>query len=325
MRYVLTVTIDRPIDVVWNFMADVFNVPLLRGQALVFRQTSSGPVAVGTTYEGRAMVLGFEVHVGAVVTEWDPPRASTTTMSLPRALRSFSSRETFETTTGGTKVTRVFDIEPRSIYRLLWPILGPFIVRRWRTATLNIKAILESSPVDELAGDGEPAVSAGLAVHRTIMFTDVVSSTALIEVIGDAAWRDLRRWHDTTLRAAFERHRGHELDHAGDGFCVAFPSAADGVACAVDIERTLLEHRRSAGFAPQLRIGLHTGDLQRDGEGLTGSALHVAARVAAAADGGQILATSATLDEAGVTPASPPSQVSLRGVGEPMPLAPIAW
>ena len=79
------------------------------------------------------------------------------------------------------------------------------------------------------------------------------------------------------------------------------------------------------GFAPQLRIGLHTGELQRDGDGLTGSALHVASRIAASAAGGEILATISTFAESGVTPASPPTEISLRGISEPVAVAAVAW
>ena len=114
MRYEMTVLIERPIEVVWEFVADVFNVPRLRGQALIFRQTSPGPIGVGTTYEGRVMILGFEARIGGVVTEWDPPRASTATASA-RPVRFFGVRETLVATAGGTTLTRVIDIEPRSV------------------------------------------------------------------------------------------------------------------------------------------------------------------------------------------------------------------
>jgi class 3 adenylate cyclase len=319
MHYEMTVDIDRPIQVVWEWVNDWFNIPRLRGQALVFRQTSPGPIGMGTTYEGRVMILGFETRVRGSIVEWNPPYVSAADVEA-RPLKSFKARETLEETSNGTRLVRSMEIEPRWFYRLLWPILGPPIVRRWRVATDNIKTMLESTPPDP--GESELV---GPTVHRTIMVTDIVGSTALIEVIGDAAWRDLRRWHDTTLRAAFDRHHGRELDHAGDGFCAAFGSSAEAVACAVDVQRTLIEHRRSAGFAPQVRIGLHSGDLQRDGDGLTGSVLHIASRVAATADGGQILATGATIAESGVTPAGLPSAVSLRGVAQPMSIAQIPW
>ncbi|MGH2625078.1 MAG: hypothetical protein ACRDHY_00325, partial [Anaerolineales bacterium] len=95
----------------------------------------------------------------------------------------------------------------------------------------------------------------GQRTDRAFMFTDIVRSTNLIDAIGDEPWEDLRRWHDQTLRALFARHRGQEADHAGDGFFVAFDDPAAALDCAVSIQQTLAEHRRTHGFAPQVRIG----------------------------------------------------------------------
>ena len=324
MRYQFAIDIDRPVETVWEFSNDFFNAPRLGGQAIVFRQTSPGGPGLGATYEGRMMILGFETRVHGSFTEWEPLRAMTASMSA-RPLKWARLRETYEPTPTGTRMVRAMELDLRFPLNILAPILMPFVIRRWQHANASIKRILESIPDEEVRASTEPVAAIGPSVHRTIMFTDIVGSTQLIGVIGDAAWRDLRRWHDATLRTTFERHHGRELDHAGDGFSVAFESAADGVSCAVEIERTLIGHRRTAGFAPQLRIGLHTGELQRDGDGLTGSALHVASRIAASAAGGEILATISTFAESGVTPASPPTEISLRGISEPVAVAAVAW
>ena len=84
-------------------------------------------------------------------------------------------------------------------------------------------------------------------IVRTFLFTDIVSSTSLMGVIGDEAWGDLRRWHDETLRASFVENGGEEIDHAGDGFFVAFPDVPSALASAVEIQRRLVEHRRRTG------------------------------------------------------------------------------
>jgi class 3 adenylate cyclase len=219
------------------------------------------------------------------------------------------------------------EFELRPVFRLIWPIIRPLVVRRWNVATENIKRIIEAEHPEAAATvDAKPdSRPLGLSVRRTLMFTDIVGSTALIELVGDEAWRDLRRWHDRTLRSVFDRHGGGELDHAGDGFCVAFETAAEAIDAAVEIQRTLIDHRRSTGFAPSIRIGLHSGDVKPDGATFTGSALHVAARVAAAANGGQILATDFTIGEAGVVPAGPATELSLRGLTEPVSVAAIPW
>jgi class 3 adenylate cyclase len=91
-------------------------------------------------------------------------------------------------------------------------------------------------------------------ITQTLLFTDIVGSTGMIAVIGDDAWVHLRRWHDATLWAIFARHSGKEIDHAGDGFFVAFATEADAIGCAVEIQRSLDAHRRMNGFAPQRLI-----------------------------------------------------------------------
>ena len=100
------------------------------------------------------------------------------------------------------------------------------------------------------------------------MFTDIVTSTDLVGLIGDDAWGELLRWHDRELRSAFANHRGEEVNHTGDGFFVAFERASDGIECAVDIQRRLARHRREHGFAPRVRIGLHTAEATREGRRL---------------------------------------------------------
>ena len=324
MRYVMSVEIERPVEEVWAWMGDIFNTPRLRGMALGTRQTSPGPIGVGATYEMRAMVLGFETLVVGELTEWDPPHASTA-IGLGRPVKSFKVRETFEPTLTGTRVVRDMELELPLPLRILWPVLRPLVLRRWRTATQNIKVLIESAPSPKQAAGQTASASTTIEVHLTFMVSDIVGSTALIGVIGDPAWRELRRWHDTTLRTHFERHAGREVDHAGDGFLVAFEAAADAVACAIEIQRALVEHRRISGFAPSVRIGLHSGDAHRDGSAFAGTAVHVASRVAAAAEAGQILATAATVDEADLPTGARRSNVRLRGLRDPVSVAAIPW
>ncbi|MDR7517958.1 MAG: helix-turn-helix transcriptional regulator [Armatimonadota bacterium] len=121
------------------------------------------------------------------------------------------------------------------------------------------------------------AAATGQRTTRTFMFTDIVRSSSLVEAIGDDAWADLTRWHDQMLRSLFARHGGEEIDHAGDGFFVAFPDAGSAIECGVAIQRTPADHRRTHGFAPQVRIGLHTATATRRGAGYRGKGVHVAA------------------------------------------------
>ena len=161
---------------------------------------------------------------------------------------------------------------------------------------------------------------------RTFMFTDIVRSTQLIEAIGDEAWADLVRWHDQALRALFATHGGEEVDHAGDGFFVAFPSTLPALQCSVAIQRALLEHRRQQGFAPQVRIGLHAAAAERRRDAYRGKGVHIAARIAALAEAGEILASVGTVESppSGIKLSSPRT-VILKGLSEPLDVVSLHW
>jgi class 3 adenylate cyclase len=159
---------------------------------------------------------------------------------------------------------------------------------------------------------------------RTFMFTDIVRSTNLVEAIGDEAWGDLVAWHDKALRSLFTAHGGEEVDHAGDGFFVAFDDPAVAIECAIEIQRRLAAHRRDHGFAPQVRIGVHAAEAARQGPGYKGRGVHEAARISALAQGGEILASRATAAATGYTH-SEAREVTLKGFEEPVELVGVEW
>ena len=173
----------------------------------------------------------------------------------------------------------------------------------------------------ELAPSGGPAER----VDRTFMFTDIVRSTDLVGVIGDEAWEDLLRWHDGTLRSLFAAHGGEVAHHTGDGFFVAFQDAGSALRAAIAVQRALAEHRREHGFALQVRIGLHGGEGTRRGQDYSGSEVHMAARIAALAEGGEILASQETLHRADGLTGSEPREVRLKGFAEPIRVASVDW
>lgn len=163
-------------------------------------------------------------------------------------------------------------------------------------------------------------------VRRTFLFSDIVGSTRLIESIGDDAWSDLRRWHDAVLRASFTAHGGEEVDHAGDGFFVAFSDAHAALACAVGIQRLLAEHRRTHGFAPRVRIGLHVDEATRAGTGYAGRGVHAAARIGAEAGEDEILASVETVSAGGGQwRTGDPHEARLKGIDRPIRLVSVDW
>jgi class 3 adenylate cyclase len=161
-------------------------------------------------------------------------------------------------------------------------------------------------------------------VAKTFMFTDIVKSTNLVEALGDEAWEALLRWHDQTLRSLFAAHRGEEVVTTGDGFFVGFDTPEGALGCAVAIQRRLAEQRQSQGFAPQLRIGVHAADATQVGRDFRGKGVHEAARIAAIAEGGEILASAQTA-AGGRFPVSQSRSVSLKGISEPVEIVAVDW
>ena len=162
------------------------------------------------------------------------------------------------------------------------------------------------------------------ATTSTFLFTDVCGSTSLVEAIGDEPWLDVVEWHDRTLRALFDEHGGEEIDHAGDGFFVVFREPATALACGVAIQRALADHRRDHGFAPSVRIGVHTAEAIAVERGYRGKGVHAAARVGAAAEANEVVASLETA-EAGRVRYSDPRFVALKGLSEPVEIVSVDW
>jgi class 3 adenylate cyclase len=183
----------------------------------------------------------------------------------------------------------------------------------------------EDAAARRIASLGDDGVAPARTVERALMFTDIVGSTALLEAIGDEAWTDLRRWHDQALRRCVASHGGEEVDHTGDGFFLAFEDTSAAVACAQEIQRTLAEHRRDHGFAPQVRIGIHAADAVRTSENYTGRGVHTAARIGAVAGAGEIVASASSVEASSGVITSNPRTVDLKGIAEPVAIVSIDW
>ncbi len=225
------------------------------------------------------------------------------------------------------EIARALFISPKTASVHVTHILDKLgVANRVEAATVATRLGLIDEPGRGVGESGpRPQQSDTTSATRTFLFTDIVGSTALIEAIGDDAWSELRGWHDATLRRLFEGHGGVELDHAGDGFFVAFPTPGPAVACAVAIQRSLAEHRRSAGFAPAVRIGVHVGEATRAGTTWTGRDVHLAARLMTRAGAGEILATADTLREAGVRSTAPATAVDLPGIAGQVDVVSLGW
>lgn len=160
---------------------------------------------------------------------------------------------------------------------------------------------------------GTRSVAVPERVLATVMFTDLVDSTARASALGDAAWRAVRGRHDAVVRHELERFRGVEVKTLGDGFLATFDGPARAIRCASEIARAV------SALGLGIRIGLHTGECEVSGNDVSGIAVHVAARIAAHADAGEVLASSTVRDlvaGSGIGFA-PRGEQQLKGLDEP--------
>lgn len=127
-------------------------------------------------------------------------------------------------------------------------------------------------------------------VLATLLFTDLVGSTAKAAELGDRAWQDLLTEHDRVVRAQLARYRGLEVDMAGDGVFATFDGPARAVRCAAAIRDEL----KAIGF--ETRAGVHTGEIEQANGGARGIAVHIAARISALARPGEVLVSGTVKD-----------------------------
>jgi len=123
-------------------------------------------------------------------------------------------------------------------------------------------------------------------VVTTLLFSDIVDSTKTAERMGDQAWKQLLAEHDRMVRVQIERYGGTEVNTTGDGFLVTFASAASAMRCALAIR----DRVRALGL--EVRIGVHSGEVERSGSSITGINIHAAARIMALAGASQIYVSS---------------------------------
>lgn len=127
-------------------------------------------------------------------------------------------------------------------------------------------------------------------VLATVLFTDIVGSTALASTLGDVRWLDLLEEHNRIVRAQLERFRGKEIKMTGDGCVATFDGPARAVACALGI----VEQVSAIGL--ELRAGIHTGEVELRGGDIGGVGVHIASRVMSQAETGGILASGTVKD-----------------------------
>ena len=169
------------------------------------------------------------------------------------------------------RARRVFDIPPGHDK---W-VVGdePWIAIEWGASSRAARAVMDDGGARSLA---------------TLLFTDIVDSTASLQRLGDAAWHDLLAAHNARLREQLNVFRGREVKTTGDGVLAVFDSPARAVGCAVAMTRST----RQIGV--EIRVGVHTGEIEAVGDDVRGIAVHTAARVTALAGAGEVLVSATT-------------------------------
>jgi class 3 adenylate cyclase len=157
-------------------------------------------------------------------------------------------------------------------------------------------------------------------VLATVLFTDVVDSTRKAEAMGDRDWHALLGEHDRLVRDAISRFRGREIKTLGDGFLATFDGPARAVRCGSEIIDALRP------LSLNVRCGVHTGEIEMKGDDIGGIAVHIAARIASMADGGDVLVSRTVRDlVAGSNlPLERRGDFALKGLSEPMLLYAVA-
>jgi class 3 adenylate cyclase len=182
--------------------------------------------------------------------------------------------------------------------------------------------------VDDFLGEREeeaagPAPS-GLV---TILFSDVEGSTALTQRVGDAKAREVLRAHERIVREALRAHGGSEVKALGDGFMASFASATRALESAIAMQKAFAAHNESADEPISMCIGLNAGEPIAEEKDLFGTAVNMAARIAARAEGGEILASDVVrqLVAGKGFLFSDRGEVELKGFEEPVRLYEVRW
>lgn len=154
----------------------------------------------------------------------------------------------------------------------------------------------------------------------TVLFTDIADSTALIDRVGEAEAHEVRRRHFALLRKAVTKFGGREVKNLGDGLMVVFAKTPPAIECAGRMQRDVANDTDELG----LRVGLHAGELLRDGNDYFGSTVIIARRLCDLAAPGQTIASLSTCEPV-VTDSGRLGQLALKGLSEPVEAVSLPW
>jgi class 3 adenylate cyclase len=211
--------------------------------------------------------------------------------------------------------------------------LVPRLVRRTPLLRRIGARIRSQSTIDRMISwveDEQPDLRRAEAPDGTVtvVFSDIEDSTRITERLGDQRWLELLEVHDAIVRENVRGYGGYEVKSQGDGFMLAFPSAREAIACAIDIQRALARRAADGELPIRVRMGVHTGEaIHRDGD-FYGRSVILAARIADRAHGGEILVSSLVkelIEPGGDVSVKEAEEVELKGLDGRHRLYRIAW
>ncbi len=163
----------------------------------------------------------------------------------------------------------------------------------------------------------------------TIVFTDIVGSTEMMERLGEDAWLDMIRAHNELVRGVVAKSGGDVVKSQGDGFMLAFGSAAAALSCAVALQRAVGEFSAAHHRPPvHVRVGIHTGNVFALEDDFFGKAVVLAARITGHAEGGQILVSAASkefTERLELWGYCAPTSLNLKGLADPQRVYSLDW
>ena len=188
----------------------------------------------------------------------------------------------------------------------------------------EIMPVSESDVFKFLGGIHKPAnASEQTSPFRTILFTDLVSSTALLNEVGETAFMELLGEHDALVRRALLTAEGREVKHTGDGILASFDKVEHALSCSLDIQAGFGNRAETGDHQPlRVRIGMAAGEPVDHNEDLFGSVVNLASRICDAADAGQILASDVVeeIGRKGGFLFEPADRMNLKGFADPTPV-----
>jgi adenylate cyclase len=175
-----------------------------------------------------------------------------------------------------------------------------------------------------IESDAQPPRGVAPDGSVTIVFTDLEDSTSRMEALGESRWLDLLAWHSGVVTQHAATFGGFVVKGQGDGFMLAFPAAGSAVACAMAIERAI--HVGWMGVPVAIRIGVHAGNAMFEAGDFFVRTVVVAARIACAATGGEILVSDVVRENlGGAFPLDDPRSHHLKGLSGSYAVFPVLW